>query len=704
MLSSQVKAEIQAAYSQFLKNNQLKPRYGQKLMIAEIAKTLGNIELDGEGVRVSGQHIAVVEAGTGTGKTVAYLLATLPIAKALNKKVVLSTATIALQEQIVLKDLPQVIEHSGLNFSFRLAKGRGRYLCLSKLDQVMHQDDGMLIPLYEDEQGVVSEDDTRLYQDMMTRLSEGAWDGDRDSWDDEIQAESWQRVTTDHRQCTGRKCSHVRSCAFFKARESLEEADCIVANHDLVLADLALGGGAILSPPEETLYVFDEGHHLPEKALNHFASHSRYRSTIRWLGQSEGQWPGLIEPLADATYFQSLATPLAAQLKACRSVLELHLPMIHSVMQVVDRDQLSPRHRFEKGVVPEGLESIAQQVLDVFQDVNLQLEKLVKELDTLLQEDYPVVPKVDLEALYPVLGVWQSRAEASVELWRSYSHTEVDEKWPMARWITLITFNEAEDYELVSSPILAARTLERDLWSRCFGSVITSATLTALNTFDRFKANMGTWDNASYAVVPSPFNFGENTTLSVPADAVEANKVEEHTQYLIDQLPMLLAREKGSLVLFSSRRQMQAVYEALPKEESALILMQGNESKQLLVKTHKQRIDDGKRSVIFGLASFAEGVDLPGAYCSHVLIAKIPFTVPDDPLAAALAEWVEARGGNPFMQLTVPDASMKLIQACGRLMRRETDRGEITILDKRLKTKRYGKALIDALPPFGQKV
>src|SRR5690606_25298795 len=163
MLAPETKKTIQQAYSSFLQAKELKPRYGQKLMIAAIANTLGNIESDPEGVRVSEGHVCVVEAGTGTGKTVAYLLSTLPIAKEKDKKIVLSSATVALQEQVVLKDLPDLLRHSGLNFSFALAKGRGRYICLSKLDRlVSSEDDAQLIPLYEEDYVEFSLEDKKL--------------------------------------------------------------------------------------------------------------------------------------------------------------------------------------------------------------------------------------------------------------------------------------------------------------------------------------------------------------------------------------------------------------------------------------------------------------------------------------------------------------------------------------------------------------
>ncbi|EPM73849.1 ATP-dependent DNA helicase DinG, partial [Pseudomonas syringae pv. actinidiae ICMP 18886] len=166
-----------------------------------------------------------------------------------------------------------------------------------------------------------------------------------------------------------------------------------------------------------------------------------------------------------------------------------------------------------------------------------------------------------------------------------------------------------------------------------------------------------------------------------------------HTAAIIRDLPGLVEGSRGTLVLYSSRKQMQDVFDGLDRDWRKQVFIQGNLSKQ-----------ETESSVLFGLASFAEGVDLPGAYCEHVVIAKIPFAVPDDPVEAALAEWIEARGGNPFMEIAVPDASLRLVQACGRLLRTEEDRGTITLLDRRVVTQRYGKAILNALPPFRREI
>jgi len=156
--------------------------------------------------------------------------------------------------------------------------------------------------------------------------------------------------------------------------------------------------------------------------------------------------------------------------------------------------------------------------------------------------------------------------------------------------------------------------------------------------------------------------------------------------------------------LFASRRQMRDCYDGAGLDLRDAILLQDHFSKQELLRLHRERIDRGDGSVIFGLASFAEGIDLPGDYCRHVVIAKIPFAVPDDPVEAALAEWVESRGGNAFMEISVPDAAVKLVQACGRLLRSESDSGRVSLLDRRIVTKAYGRRILDSLPPFRREI
>ena len=219
MISTELKSQIQTAYSRLLQEKGYMSRHCQRQMIADIANTLGSIEVDDDGVRVSDNPVCVIEAGTGTGKTVAYAIAALPIAKALGKRLVIATATVALQEQIVLLDLPDIRRHTGLDFSFALAKGRRRYLCLSRLDLALQAVGAKnhTLALYDDEILAADPSHQVLYAEMLARLGRGDWDGERDSWPVELANDAWFPVSTDHVQCTGRKCSHYENCFFLQS-------------------------------------------------------------------------------------------------------------------------------------------------------------------------------------------------------------------------------------------------------------------------------------------------------------------------------------------------------------------------------------------------------------------------------------------------------------------------------------------------------
>lgn len=713
MLSTELKSQIQGAYSRFLEAKGLKARYGQRLMIAEVAKVLGAIPQDDGGHRQGEPAVVAVEAGTGTGKTVAYSLAAIPSAKAAGKRLVIATATVALQEQIVHKDLPDLIRNSGLNFSFALAKGRGRYLCLSKLDMLLQdgQAQSATAQLFAEEGFRIDVDESsqKLLNQMIERLAGNRWDGDRDSWPEAIEDQDWARVTTDHSQCTKRHCPNFQQCAFYKAREGMTKVDVIVTNHDMVLADLALGGGAVLPDPRETLYVFDEGHHLPDKAIGHFAHYTRLRSTADWLETVAKNLTKLLaqHPLpGDMGRLIENVPELAREIRAQQQFMFTACEELADFRAGEDMEgRERPRHRFEGGVVPEHLVEMGIELKKGFAKLNDLFTRLAELLKEAMDgEGANGLSSQQAEEWYPLFGSLQTRAQNNWELWTAFTTEDPEESPPMARWLTLAEFGAAYDIEVNASPILAAETLRRNLWNVAHGALVTSATLTALGTFDRYRMRAGLPRQSVTAVVPSPFHHADAGLLRVPDLKADPRDAAAHTAAITRELPRLVEGARGTLVLFASRRQMQDVFDGLERDWRKRVLIQGNLSKQETLNKHKARVDDGEPSVLFGLASFAEGVDLPGAYCEHVVIAKIPFAVPDDPVEAALAEWIEARGGNPFMEIAVPDASLRLVQACGRLLRTESDRGTITLLDRRVVTQRYGKAILNALPPFRREI
>lgn len=705
MLSNELKTTIQQAYSTFLEKKGLKPRYGQRLMIAEIAKVFGTIKTDEKNQRVNDPAIIAVEAGTGTGKTVAYTLASIPCAQFEEKKLIISTATIALQEQIIYKDLPDIAKNTELKFSYALAKGRGRYLCLTKLDRLLQEDQYGTEFLFEDTSQPAEKIDTDFYKSMLDKLASGRWNGDRDDWKDPITDEVWQTITTDHSQCTNRLCTNFQQCPFFKARQQLDEADVIVTNHDMVLSDLALGGGMILPAPQESIYIFDEGHHLADKAINHFAHFTRLQSTSDWLDQTAKTLTKLLKQYAPAGDFGKILEKVPELIPSLKEQLHFMLTTLTQLFTIPEHpnDQQEPaRYRFAHGVVPDEITNQATELKKGFTLLVDYLTRLTEQLKQAIDGKASLsIPSYVAEDWYPAFAALLARAEGNWELWATFSLIDKEGVAPHARWLTLFTSGNYLDIEVNASPILAAETLRRCLWNTAHGALLTSATLTALGKFDRIKMQAGLPDSTVTCVVPSPFQYEEVGLLRVPKALADPRDAKEHTDDIIKLIPELTKDNKGSLVLFSSKKQMQDVFLGLSKDQQKSILMQSSYSKQELLKQHKARIDKGSSSILFGLASLAEGVDLPGEYCEHVIIAKIPFAVPDDPIEASLAEWIEKRGGNPFMEITVPDASLRLVQACGRLIRTEQDKGTITLLDRRIiQNKSYGKALLNALPPF----
>lgn len=730
MLTPDLKEEIQQGYRQFLSKNSLSSRMGQKQMIAAIANALGEIEDNDEGYRVSNNGLCVIEAGTGTGKTIAYLLAALPIARSLGKRVVIATGTVALQEQLVNRDIPALLNHTEWDYSISLAKGRGRYLCPLRLEQCLNTANEKAggAFLFDDE---VSFKPTShiitSYREMDASLKQKSWAGDRDSWPEAVDDVDWWPLTVDRRQCSGRRCRHIRECCFFNARDALDESDCIVANHDLVMADLALGGGVILPSPEETIYIFDEGHRIGTTALNHFSGQCRIKASVSWLAHIQKQIVGQLPLLVNTPDLAQRIEKIANTASSVEKLLSLSYPLFERLLDQANSEGQSysghqqglggdnVRWRFPSGDPGGEVRESAEHIADHLSALSSQLDALSKITAEAMDEPHFPLSRVDLEQLFQQVGIWLGRVDGTYQLWQSYAESEdsslqttpvsLKSGSPHARWLSLEQgVGGSTDILLSASPTDPGSILRGHLWQRCYAAVITSATLRTLGSFSSFQQRLGLPVHTKCETVMGAFDYARVGVLSVPDLGVDPGDAKLHTDMLIATLPRLINWDEGTLVLFSSRRQMDLVYENLPKECFEALLVQGQWGHQEILHRHKAAIDRGEGSTIFGLASFAEGVDLPGDYCRHVVITKIPFSVPDDPIYATISEWLVQRGGNSFMDLMLPDASLRLHQACGRLIRSETDTGKVTILDRRIITKRYGTQLLQDLPPFHREV
>ena len=702
MLNDELKSRIQQAYRDLLAKQGFLPRSGQRQMIAEIARCLGSVETDKEGRRTGNAPICVLEAGTGTGKTLAYLLGALPLALAQDKTLVISTATVVLQEQLVNKDLPALIASCGMTFNFSLAKGRGRYICRSRLEQVLarHQGIDPDQALFEDErQDRLDEATVSLYEEWITELDSNSWDGERDSWPEVIAGDRWARVITDHKQCTNRRCSHFNECSYFIARQAVAEADVIVANHDLVLSDLTLGGGALLPAPESCIYVFDEAHHLADKAINHFGSRCRIEASKQWLQQLP-RFFAQLAAVVDSASLNERQQQLPALLQSLDENFHFLLLQVEELLPDFDGEE-SQQYRFASGELTEEIRTLARNLAQGFSRVGLQLVWLRDALTDKIKNQLAEERQTSEGWLARVVQL-ESRAEQAQSLWQSYTFSGAGEQAPIARWIHRYEKRQGGDVEFFSSLVSAATVLDEGLWQRCHAAVLTSATMTVAHSFERMRKQLGLSAESRTTEIISPFRYQEVATLAIPVEAADPKLSQNFEQQLIAGLETHIDPAEATLVLFTSRYSLQQVLKGLKPELLALVLNQDDYSKQRLIERHKERVDRGEGSIIFGLASFAEGIDLPGDYLKHVVITKLPFAVPDDPVTATLHEWLAAHGQDPFREVTVPDAAIKLKQACGRLLRSESDSGRVTLLDRRIISKGYGRTLLASLPDYRQ--
>ena len=712
MLTDLEKNAIRDHYQNIGKNLPgFRPRASQREMIAAIANAFSRTLTREEGEEApkrEGESIAVIEGPTGVGKSLAYLLAGGIMAQTRGKRLIVSSATVALQEQLVDRDLPFLVEKSGLELTFALAKGRGRYLCPYKLYQLTQNNAqqnllGFEVPevLWDSKP---KPEELNLLRDIADEFSARRFNGDRDAWPEKIDDAIWLKVTNDRHGCLKSACPNRPECPFYLARDVLETVDVVVANHDLLLADISMGGGVILPAPENSFYCIDEAHHLPKKALSRFAAEHSWNIAV-WTLEKLPQLTGKIAALTDKAELANLADEAATSLLDSLHEWQFHLaeePSLSLGSSENDRRKHNePTWLWEDGKIPEGLETTvsntaiaARSLLRHIVGLNdaLSAARREKEQDGAL-----------LDRLTSEFGLFIARIEQISAVWDLLSTVPIEGEEPLAKWITRRA-DDKNDYIFNASPISSASHLANSLWRRAAGAVLTSATLQSLGSFNLILRQTGLlWlPETTTLALESPFNFDTQGELYIPPVHASPKDPDAHTAAIVEWLPKLVSPVEaiGTLVLFSSRKQMQDVALRLPDEYLPLLLVQGELPKTVLLQRHHQAIAEGKASIIFGLDSFAEGLDLPGTACVQVIIAKLPFAMPDNPIEKTQNRWIEQRGGNPFIEITVPEASIKLIQAVGRLIRTEQDYGRVTILDNRVKTQRYGQQLLACLPPF----
>jgi DNA polymerase-3 subunit epsilon/ATP-dependent DNA helicase DinG len=637
------------------------------------------------------QHL-MVEAGTGTGKSIAYLLPAIAFAHLNGERVVISTNTINLQDQLFLKDTPDL--QALLPFDFRAAvlKGRSNYLCQRRLAGLRKTG------------GIGSQDEIRMLAKVLVWVP-STQTGERGElfMPSPVEQALWGKISAESETCTLERCRYRERghCFFYRARRAAERAHVIIVNHALLLSDVAVENRVL---PEYRYLVVDEAHHLEgsvtrqlsfqadqrtvERILNELARPVGVRRYTGFLGDILTRCRGVVAPEHWAA--------LDGHIRRLQGQIDVALTSLYAFFSVL-ADFLR-EHSPRKGDYDQRLRlTSGLRVQPAWSDVEiawdnlaLQLQPIVNGLERLCSglgdlEGYDIT---DWEGIVQDCVGYQSRLQEMYD----QINACIAEPSPTAIYWASVSARQ-ERVVLHAAPLHVGPLVERHLFHAKESVILTSATLTTDNRFDFIRERLGAWE-ADELAVGSPFDFKNSTLLYLPTDIPEPN--QSYYQKTVEQALIALCRatEGRTLVLFTSYFQLRSTSRAIARplaDEGIAVFQQGAGS------SRAQLLEDFRtteRSVLLGTRSFWEGVDVVGPALSVLVIARLPFSVPDDPIFAARAETFD----NPFADYAIPETILRFRQGFGRLIRTKTDRGAVVILDKRLLTKSYGPMFLDSLP------
>ena len=639
--------------------------------------------------------VGVFEAGTGVGKSYAYLIPSILWAATNSERVVISTGTINLQQQLAEKDVPAAMNITGKKLKFILMKGRQNYVCLRRLNELLAEPD-----LFDDES-----QELKILADWAKTTESGS----RSDLTFLPSGYLWSRICSESDACMGMKCKYHSQCFVMKVRKEAADAQILIVNHHLLFADIEARLSGIgfddmaVLPPYRRL-VFDEAHGIESAATSFFSETlTRFKVNrqlnILYRKRRSGAMAGLLYTLEVlASEAQASGENWVGQALAAIESVQSHLARLDEVGLEV----MGTQYTFRLTPSTEHLFAPILEKLDGLGGALTECTALFREMLDSIDEDLQDSPVIwEIKTVLNRLDAMAQFCKATVQ-WQEHLGTVFFAergKLPAAR-------GGADDQpkwfcRFVQAPLNIAFRMNEGVFEPLSTVICTSATIRSGKNFDYWLGRSGACfvDEERLATdeFPSPFPYHRNVLLAIPTDAPLPDS-PSFQSYVDMAVSRLVAAAGGrTLVLFTSYDSLRSCWQACRQAwvgSGLAMLRQGDEDRFRLLEKFKE----DETSVLFATDSFWEGVDVPGPSLSQVIIVKLPFRVPDDPVFAARSEEVEKRGGSPFMELSVPEAVIKFRQGVGRLMRRSSDRGTVVVLDRRLVEKRYGRIFLKGIP------
>ena len=654
--------------------------------------------------------IATIEAGTGTGKTMAYLLPAVEWSVRNRERTVIATGTINLQEQVIRKDIPLLQKALDLKFRAALIKGRTNYACKRKLSEAQPQ-----LSLFTDEQH-------RQDFEAVIAWAKTTSDGSKSDLGFVPNENVWEKIQSESDTTLRAKCPFYNECFFYNARRNAATADVLIANHHILFSDLAVrgekgGSSEVAVLPKYSRIILDEAHAIEDVASSHFGIALSYHGILRILHRlyriKDDSETGLL-PFAMAKMqkqshklTRELLEKLRKQIEIiCQPAignLEIQLAQVMEHLYTwgisISKDQYKET---KIRITPElARDNFYKQLLST------HCVPLIKILRQCVEGFRPLLKLLDdaegyigIEAAALVVDI-QAQGNRLDEIAEKIEVVLLNDNDNLVSWLELRDSRFGHLVRLYSAPLDVSEMMQQRVFKAFPTVVMTSATLSVGKSFDFFEKNLGIKKieekRRSNVQLDSYFDYDKQVLIAIPTDIPEPNQ-PQFPQALEEGLSQVLKISQGrAFVLFTAYGLLNKMYDALAPQLTKMgiaLLKQGKENRHRLIERFKNNIG----SVLFGTDSFWQGVDVHGEALQCVIIPRLPFRVPSEPLIAARIEAIDSKGGNSFMEYSVPHAVIKFKQGFGRLIRRKTDYGVIVLFDRRVATKYYGRLFLESLP------